>query len=87
MSLNLKSSVPSGDALPLAILGSCATLFDGRLCIQRNVHPKEYGSHSELLRDSSQRGEVPGSVRTYIPFTDLVRKLRRGIPQQIRFQP
>jgi hypothetical protein len=85
--MSLKSSVPSGGALPLAILDSCATLFDGRLCIQRDVHPKEYGSHSELLRDSPQRGEVPGCVRTYIPLTHLVQKLRRGIPQQIRFQP
>jgi hypothetical protein len=77
----------SGGALPLAILDSCATLFDGRLCIQRDVHPKEYGGHSELLRGSSQRGEVSGCVRTYIRLTNPIQKLRRGIPQQIRFQP
>jgi hypothetical protein len=84
---SLLTSRPSGVAYTRAILGNAATLFDGRLCIQRDVHPKEYGDHSELLRHSSQRGEVPRLVRNSILLVALVHKLRRGIPQQIPFQP
>ncbi len=47
-----------------ALLVSDTALFDRRLCIQWDVHSEEHGSHSQLLRNSSQRREVSRLVRT-----------------------
>lgn len=54
-----------GGASALAVLARHAALFDRRLCIQWHVHPEEYGPYSQLLRNSSQRGEVSRLVRTF----------------------
>jgi hypothetical protein len=53
-----------GAARTFAILVGDAALFDRRLCIQWDVYSEEHGSHSQLLRDPSQRGEVRRLVRT-----------------------
>jgi hypothetical protein len=66
-----KSSVPSGGAVPLTILDTGTALFDGRLCIQRDVHPEEHNADLKLLRHSPQRGEISGLVSNYFPFVDL----------------
>ena len=54
-----------GGARPRAVFGTAATLFDRRLCIQRDVHPEGHGARSQLLRNPPQRGEISGLVRTH----------------------
>ena len=49
----LTNAVSSGVAHPFAILGCGATFFDGRPCVQRDVHPEEHGAHTEHLRTPS----------------------------------
>jgi hypothetical protein len=53
LSLSQSQSVSLGGADPRAVLDTTATLFDGRLCIQRDVHPEEHGGHPQLLWNTS----------------------------------
>ena len=43
----------SGGSRPFAILDTGATLLDRRFCVQRDVHPEEYGAHFKHLRTPS----------------------------------
>jgi hypothetical protein len=54
--------VDIGATRPLAVLAGHAALLDRGLCIQWDVHTEEHGPHPQLLRHSSQRGEVRGLV-------------------------